>query len=48
MDRKVRIGIVGLGGIAQTHLRQCRDMAKRVEVVAGAEIRQDLRERVSQ
>lgn len=46
MDRKVRIGIVGLGGIAQTHLRQCRDMAKRVEVVAGAEIRQDLRERV--
>lgn len=46
MDRKVRIGIVGLGGIAQTHLRQCRDMAGRVEVVAGAEIRSDLRKQV--
>ena len=33
----VRVGIIGLGGIARTHLEQCRAMGDHVILQAAAE-----------
>lgn len=39
--RKLRVAVIGCGGIAQTHLAAYRDAIPQVEVVAGVDIRAD-------
>ncbi|MBQ6246464.1 MAG: Gfo/Idh/MocA family oxidoreductase [Kiritimatiellae bacterium] len=39
--RKLRVAVIGCGGIAQTHLTAYRDALPQVDVVAGVDIRAD-------
>lgn len=47
MPEKIRIGFVGVGQIAQHHLRTYRDMKDKVEVVAAADINAGLLGKIS-
>lgn len=38
--KKLRVGLIGLGGVAQAHLEAYKEV-DRIEVVAGAEVRED-------
>ncbi len=39
-DRRLRVGAIGLGGVAVAHL-EAYSSVRQIEVVAGAEVRED-------